>query len=290
MRISDVLRPENILIPLRADDVQEAVRILVQLLERNGDLRDAASLEDLIEEPRTRDVIWMGHDVLLPHLRTDAVDRPVIALGVTERPLPRDVEGEDGAQVVALVLAPPRESHSYLQLVAALARALRSGTVVEELRAATGPEEVLRIPALAELEVLPRLTVRDVMTPTAHRVSVDAPLREAIELMSRHDLKALPVVGEKSEVLGMVTDRDLLRHLLPALRGGGEKREGTDPRGATVRDVMTRSVMCVSEEQGLLEIAGIMVNKDVERFPVVREGALSGFLTRGDLLRKLFGA
>jgi CBS domain-containing protein len=47
--------------------------------------------------------------------------------------------------------------------------------------------------------------------------------------------------------------------------------------------------MCISEEQGLAELAAIMVNKDVERLPVVSDGQLTGFLTRGDIFRKLFG-
>jgi CBS domain-containing protein len=51
---------------------------------------------------------------------------------------------------------------------------------------------------------------------------------------------------------------------------------------------MSRSVMCISEDQGLAEVATIMVNKDVERLPVVSEGRLTGFLTRGDIIRKLF--
>ena len=47
--------------------------------------------------------------------------------------------------------------------------------------------------------------------------------------------------------------------------------------------------MCISEDQGLAEVVSIMINKDVERIPVVSEGKLTGFLTRGDILRKLFG-
>ena len=52
---------------------------------------------------------------------------------------------------------------------------------------------------------------------------------------------------------------------------------------------MSRSVLCISEDQGLAEIVTLMVNKDVERMPVVTEGRLVGFLTRGDVLRKLYG-
>ena len=54
-----------------------------------------------------------------------------------------------------------------------------------------------------------------------------------------------------------------------------------------VREIMSRSVMCISEDQSLAELASIMVNKDVERLPVVHEGKLTGFLSRSDILRKL---
>jgi CBS domain-containing protein len=56
-----------------------------------------------------------------------------------------------------------------------------------------------------------------------------------------------------------------------------------------VKRIMSRSVMCISEDDTLAEVASVMINKDVERFPVVREGRLTGFLTRGDLIRKLIG-
>jgi CBS domain-containing protein len=48
-------------------------------------------------------------------------------------------------------------------------------------------------------------------------------------------------------------------------------------------------VLCLSEEQSLTEAATLMVQKKLERVPVVREGALVGLLTREDLVRRLFG-
>ena len=48
-------------------------------------------------------------------------------------------------------------------------------------------------------------------------------------------------------------------------------------------------VLCVAPEQPIAEVASLMSNKDVERVPVVREGRLVGFLTRGDIVRKLIG-
>lgn len=279
------------LAPLDVDTVHAAVAALAARLRETGYVPRPERLEGLFAENRIRDVIHVGDRVLLPHLRTDAVDRLVVALGVAPRPLSVGRRDAEGAQVVVLVLAPPAANDLYLQTVAALARALRLDDTVDRLASARTPDEVLAIPEIRDLAIQPRLLVRDVMSPRVFRVSPDTPVRELLELASTHRLRAVPVVGEDREVLGMVTDRDLLRHLLPlALRpGDGPPQGAASPDGLTVRDIMSRSVMCISEDQGLAEVASVMVNKDVERLPVVHEGKLTGFLTRGDILRKLFG-
>ena len=279
------------LAPLDVDTVHAAVAALAARLRETGDVPRPERLEGLFAENRIRDVIHVGDRVLLPHLRTDAVEHLVVALGVAPHPLAVGKRDAVGAQVVVLVLAPPAANDLYLQTVAALARALRRDETVDRLAAARTPDEVLAIAEIRDLTIQPRLLVRDVMSPRVFRVSPDTPVRELLELASTHRLRAVPVVGEDREVLGMVTDRDLLRHLLPlALRpGDGPGHGAASPDGLTVRDIMSRSVMCISEEQGLAEVASVMVNKDVERLPVVHEGKLTGFLTRGDILRKLFG-
>jgi len=296
MRLTDALLPEHIVAPLHADTFRAAVTTLVQRLVDTGAVVHPERLERLTTDDRVRDVVHVGDRVLLPHLRTDAVERLVVSIGVSPTPL-RAAPGvpEATEQVVVLVLAPPAAANRYLQMVAALARALRTDDVVGRLVEARSPEEVLAIPEIGELVVQPRLTVRDIMTQRVYRVFPNTPVSELLDLMSRNDLKAVPVVGEKREVLGVVTDRDLLRYLLPEIVqfGTGERGDGRPNqrslRDTPVREIMSRSVMCISEDQGIAELVSIMVNKDVERLPVVGEGRLTGFLTRGDILRKLFG-
>lgn len=297
MRLTEVLRPDHIIAPLPADSFRSAVRALVQRLVDTGAVVHPERLEKLTTEDRVRDVVHVGDRVLLPHLRTDAVPNLVVAIGVAPEPMRASAAAPDTAErVVVLVLAPPSAANQYLQVVAALARALRSDDVVQRLVDARSPEEVLAIPEIGELVIQPRLAVRDIMTQRVYRVFPNTPVSELLELMTRHDLKAVPVVGEKREVLGIVTDRDLLRYLLPQLvqsASGNErlelKAQERSIHDVTVREIMSRSVMCISEDQSLTELASIMVNKDVERLPVVSEGRLTGFLTRGDILRKLFG-
>jgi CBS domain-containing protein len=294
MRLTEALRPEHVVVPLEAETIRDAVLALVDRLQATGAVSRPELLEKLASDERIRDVIHVGDRVLLPHLRTEAVDRLVVALGVTPRPL-RPVPGSEPGEerIVVLVLAPPAAANVYLQMVGALARLLRSDAVVDRLTAAASAEEVLAMTEVAELALQPRLTVRDLMTQRVFRVYPDTPVHEVIDLLVRHGLKSVPVIGDKREVLGVVSDRDLLRHLLPTmLRTGSGQNERDEIRalGETpVREIMTRSVMCISEDQGLADVASTMVNKDVDRVPVVFEGRLTGFLTRADIIRRLFG-
>lgn len=295
MKLTEVLRPEHIVAPLQAATVRDAVLALLEHLRKTGDIARPEKLERLTAGERIRDTVHVGENVLLPHMRTRAVNRLTVALGITAEPL-REVAGEPGtARIVVLVLAPPSASDLYLQTVAAIARALRDRDTVDQLIAAGSGSEALSLPALRDLVVHPRLTVRDVMTQRVYRVTPETPARELLDMMTRHNLNAVPVVSPTREVLGIVTERDLLRHLLARIvRAGGPAGDTPDdplgPMGdAPVRDIMTRSVMCISEDQALADVASIMINKDVERVPVVSEGQLTGFLTRSDIIRKLFG-
>jgi CBS domain-containing protein len=88
-----------------------------------------------------------------------------------------------------------------------------------------------------------------------------------------------------------------MRHMLSNSLLPGAHSRRTPPQGVpgvegrrAVRDVMTRQVLAVSPEQPLAEVASLMTNKDVAHVPVVSEGKLIGFLTRGDIVRKLIGS
>ena len=289
VRLTEILRPEHVVAPLPAASVYEAVRHLAQTLVGTGDVTEPEKLQQMFSASRVRDLIHVGDRVLLPHLRTDAVDSLQVAMGIASGPLPEAPDHVDAvAQVVVLVVAPLSAADLYLQTVAALARVLRHDDVVDRLVAARSPEEVLRIPEIRAITIEPRLRVRDVMTQRVYRTSPDAPVQEVLDLIAEHRLRAVPVVGQDRQVLGMVTDRDLLRHFLPEVQRPVEARAAAWSE-TRVRDVMSRSVICVSEDQALAEVTSMLVSKDIERLPVVHEGQLTGFLTRGDILRKVFG-
>lgn len=137
-----------------------------------------------------------------------------------------------------------------------------------------------------------RLLVSDALTPVTYRIYPDTPLLEVVDLIVRRGLRAVPVVGDRYEVLGVITAGDALEHLLSVIPRGRSLETEAEPEkpGASLRarDVMTRSVLCVSDDEPLIQAASMMVNRNVDELPVVRAGELVGFLTREAILRILF--
>lgn len=133
-----------------------------------------------------------------------------------------------------------------------------------------------------------QLRVEDALDAGDFRVRPDMPLSEAVDLMVREGLRAIPVVGESSEVMGILTSGDALAQVLGR---GGEEEEGRETEGAAVlvRDRMARSVLCVSVDQPLNEAANTLVNRGVDQLPVVREGEFVGFITADSILAAFAG-
>jgi CBS domain-containing protein len=296
MKLSDLLIDDWVAVPLEARDLREALAQLLRLVYSSRML-DPATSERLVGEildGTQGELIRVNDEIVLAAGRLETLEDVSVLLGIAPAPLqlPTGGKGPQGtARVLIVLLTPRRLGRLREKLVPTLARVLRDAARTARLLGAGSPMEVRGFKELMEIELHDRLLVEDAVTPLRYRIYPDTPLLEVVDLMVRRGLRAVPVVGESYEVLGIITVGDALKHLLPRTRSaeGDVEKAASPPRVVSARDVMTRTVMCVSEDQSLLEAANLMVNRDVEQLPVVREGELVGFLTRETILEMLFG-
>ncbi|RMH15753.1 MAG: CBS domain-containing protein [Gemmatimonadetes bacterium] len=291
MKFRELLTSERVVAPLGAADLAEALQRLVPRMgEALGGERGQRLARDLAAGA-TGDVVRAGSDAVIVAAQTDAVDGLTAGLGAQPEPLvvsPPESDRSETARVVVLLFTPRSPSTVRDQIVPALGRLLRDPHRVERLARAGSADEVLRVDELVELDVYERLLVEDALVPLRYRVYPDTPLSEVVGLMVRRGVQAVPVVGDSLELVGIVSVGDALQQLLPATRAAEEGERGAPDFGnIAARDVMTRSVLCVSEDQSLLDAGSMMVNRDVEQLPVVRDGELVGFVTREAVLRHL---
>jgi len=123
---------------------------------------------------------------------------------------------------------------------------------------------------------------RDIMTAPVHIVSPDATVAHARNLMVRHHISRLPVM-ENGVLVGILTKKDIayrMRRGEPAWR-----RRPLDriPVGA----LMTEHPVVVQPDTGVKEIARLFVERNFSSVPVVDAGAVSGIITKTDLMKSV---
>lgn len=297
MKLGSLISADRIVVPLPPGPLPVAANALLDRLA--GSVDDMARLRQRMEEDRPEDMVAMGDRAFLLHFRTDAARDLVVALGTAVQPISRELGDDDqqSARIVLFIVAPPRLAAPYLQVLSAFSRLFSQPALVEAMLAERTADGLAKLLSEAEYEAPERLSVRDIMTEQPRVVSADTPLRQAAQDMVRAGIGGLPVVDDQGRVIGMLSERELMRHLLSAYlhgsSGSSAGSAGKAPPAAgrrLVRDVMTRQVLCVSPDQPLAEVASIMTSKDVDRVPVVGGGRLVGLLTRGDIVRKLIGS
>ena len=128
-----------------------------------------------------------------------------------------------------------------------------------------------------------RPRVVDVMTRAPLTVTATETIGEADDLMSQNKIRQLPVVKGK-ELVGIITDRDLLSFLSGSLLASPEQRELA--LKTRVREIMTSDPITVGPDDDLEEAVELLIEEKVGGIPVVDETeGLVGIVTYVDVLR-----
>lgn len=128
------------------------------------------------------------------------------------------------------------------------------------------------------------MNVSEIMTAHPITIRYERPLREALELMERHQIKHLPALNGIGHVTGVLSDRDC-RH---ALNSPFVVRESWQDQALInnllVRAVMTPAPIIVEPQAPATEAARLMLTHKIGCLPVMVGESLVGILTRSDLL------
>ena len=136
--------------------------------------------------------------------------------------------------------------------------------------------------------------VKDVMTAKVIWVKQDTPYAAIAAALRQHRVSAFPVVDEKDQVIGVVSESDLLPKL--ALGGAGDPEHGMltgilqqhqleKARAVTAADLMTSPAATVSPDDTVEQAARLMYQRRIKRLPVVdADNHLVGIVSRADVL------
>jgi CBS domain-containing protein len=150
--------------------------------------------------------------------------------------------------------------------------------------------------------VLYIVKAQDIMTRDVITIQPETSIAEIARMLHDHRISGLPVVNKDGELLGIVSEGDLIIKLARPqspphieLLGGifflKRPHEMDDElkklTAVSARDIMTEKVITVEEDCDIEDLASLMVNRKINRLPVVNSGKLVGIITRADIIETL---
>jgi CBS domain-containing protein len=116
---------------------------------------------------------------------------------------------------------------------------------------------------------------RDVMTPKPARCSPSTTLDVVAKLMVKHNCGEIPVVDGADQVIGVVTDRDIVCRVVA---------QGRNPSIYTAESCMSFPVVTLPDDASIEDVIAMMEDYQIRRLPVVDdEGCCAGIIAQADL-------
>jgi CBS-domain-containing membrane protein len=137
-------------------------------------------------------------------------------------------------------------------------------------------------------------TVREIMTSGVVAAHEQATFKEIVHSLARNRISSVPVIDDDRKVLGVVSESDLLAHVVPhgpspvaASRRIGAARElRRKAQAGTAAELMTSPAVTIHPDASVADAARLAAKARVRRLPVVdADGMLVGIVSRGDLLK-----
>ncbi len=116
---------------------------------------------------------------------------------------------------------------------------------------------------------------KEIMTKEVISVRKDTPVLEAIEHMWKHDITGIPVVEDDMTLVGVVTEKDVLRLF----------HSHKEQKNETVNSFMTQPAVHFDENEPLPDVCDCLMNYFLRRVPVTSKGKVVGIISRADMIR-----
>jgi len=142
MNLLDILSPKCIKVPLDADDKKGVIDELVDLLEAEAKVVDAATLKDAVWTRETTRTTGIGHALAIPHGKSAGVRDLTMAIGKPAQPM--DFASIDGKPVklVVLLASPLDRTSDHIQALAKISRLMTQETFRGKIYSAASGQEI----------------------------------------------------------------------------------------------------------------------------------------------------
>ena len=145
MQIKSLIIPDVIRVPLRAEDRLGAIRELIEMLGEHGAVSDVEAAIKTTWEREQERTTGIGEGLAVPHGRCTCIDQLVLAIGRPATPIDFQSFDQKPVRLVVLVLSPPDDTASHIQVLGGISRMLSERLTREAAFAAETAAELAAV-------------------------------------------------------------------------------------------------------------------------------------------------
>ncbi|MBN1765664.1 MAG: PTS sugar transporter subunit IIA [Sedimentisphaerales bacterium] len=145
MKLTDFLQPECIKLPLEAGAKRQAITELIDLLNHHDLLLDYDKAYKAVMDRESVRSTGVGQGFAIPHAKTDAVDRLVMAMGRTAEPIDFESIDKKPVDLIVLLISPPDQTGLHIQALARISRLMTIPLIRPQITATQTAQELYEI-------------------------------------------------------------------------------------------------------------------------------------------------
>ncbi|MGB5300320.1 MAG: CBS domain-containing protein [Thiogranum sp.] len=310
--LSSLFSPAQILCGAQGSRVEETARQMIELIAGSDSSIDSEAVYQLVLARKRCGVMLLQPGVAVVHVRINGLQGLRMALATSREGQVCCPDREDylyaetgsvPANLIVLMLAPADDPASYLRAIAALTAICRRENFVESLSTLDNPELVWKSIEATGVALPEYVAARDIMRSDFARLRDTDGLYAAIDLFCREGVNELPVVDADGDLVGIVSEEELIRLCLPEYITWMEDLSpilNFEPFAEILRREAHMPVMeimvfadryaTVDEATPAIQVAKVMMRRDVRQVLVVRDKKLMGIISIQDFIQKVLRA
>jgi CBS domain-containing protein len=311
-KLTSLFTPAQVSFHLGDITCHELFRHLIELIESGKHTIDVENTYRQVLKRKSCGIALVQSAVAVIHVRIKDIEDLRMAIGIVPgglrcaaalKGLACDIEGLSSVKFVAMILAPIDDPTGYLKTISAITRAFQQDNFIDRVFSQDDPNGVWNIFDESEVYLPEYLKARDIMTENYSCLRDSDSLSHAIDTFCQLGVSELAVLDADGDLVGIAGEDELIRICLPEYITWMEdltpvlnfepfaeilRHEARVPLIEIMR--FSDSYATVDENSPAIQVAKVMMRRDVRMVYVVRDKKLLGVITIQDFIHKVLRA
>jgi len=145
MKLTDILKPECVKVPLSAVEKYQAITELIDLLDQNDLIKDYHTVLKVVMEREAVRSTGVGQGFAIPHGKCNGVDRLVMAVGKTVRPIEFESIDKQPVDLIVLLISPLDQTGPHIRAIAGISRIMADPKIRQNISESSTSDQLYQI-------------------------------------------------------------------------------------------------------------------------------------------------